>query len=144
MSWLTDWFTGGIDKTISTIGETVDRFVTTDKERMELTNNLKFEVMKFKKDALEMLAKYDAEVTERLRIDMASDSWLSKNIRPLTLAFMIGATVLLAYLSIFSLLTDTQAASLDKWIDIMENIDTTIIMFYFGSRGIEKVAKIRK
>lgn len=84
----------------------------------------------------------DRQVTERHKSDMTSDSWLSKNTRPLIVLFLTISTVLLAYLSIFTLPPE-KVALLTPWVDLLQTLLVTAFTFYFGSRGIEKVQKIR-
>jgi len=73
---------------------------------------------------------------------MRSDSWLSKNIRPCVLAFLIVSTVLLAYLSIFILDAD-KSELIAPWVELLKVLDIAVIGFYFGSRGLEKVQGIK-
>ena len=70
-------------------------------------------------------------------MDMQSDSWLSKNIRPLVLVFLVVATVLLIFI-------DAGAISFvveDKWTDLLQLVLITVIGAYFGGRSLEKVKK---
>jgi hypothetical protein len=74
---------------------------------------------------------------------MTSDSWLSKNIRPLSLAFLLVAVVGLAYSSVFLLDNETNS-NLLEWIDLFKTLLITVVTFYFGSRGFEKIKSITK
>jgi hypothetical protein len=77
-------------------------------------------------------------VTARWTADMASDSWLSKNIRPLSLIAIFGAYVVFATMSAFGLdANESYVTLLGQW---------GIIIFgaYFTSRGAEKIMEIRK
>jgi hypothetical protein len=92
--------------------------------------------------ALEMLHEYEItemqEVTKRWALDSTSDSWLSKNVRPLTLVFMIVVmTVLVFFDSV-----DGGFEVKRHWVNLVESLLLTIIIAYFGSRGIEKFNKI--
>jgi hypothetical protein len=82
------------------------------------------------------------QVTARHNSDMTSDSWLSKNTRPLIVLFLTISTVLLAYLSIF-ILSPEKLKAAEPWIDLLQTLLITAFTFYFSSRGIEKVQKIR-
>lgn len=75
------------------------------------------------------------EVSKRWSADMASDSWLSKNVRPLSLIFLTFTTVLLIYLDSFD--SDVHVPS--EWIDLLKSLLLGVYVAYFGSRGIEKV-----
>lgn len=94
-----------------------------------------------KETALELL-KIDIaemeEVTKRWESDMASDSWLSKNVRPLVLLYLVVVVSVFAVMdSISSEITFTVA-----WINLFSSLLLTVIVAYFGSRGAEKYKKI--
>ena len=86
-------------------------------------------------DMLEM-----QEVTKRWEYDMSSDSWLSKNIRPLTLAFLTAT--LFIYIILDSSLKGFKIDS--KWIDLLSSLLLLVYGGYFGARTVEKVVKNRK
>jgi hypothetical protein len=77
------------------------------------------------------------QVTERWKMDRNSDSWLSKNIRPLVLVFLVVATVLLIFIDggVISFKVE------DKWTDLLQLVLITVIGAYFGGRSLEKVKK---
>ena len=81
-------------------------------------------------------------ITDRHKSDISSDSWLSKNIRPLALMFVTVSIILLAFTTIFSNLEKGQLAALSVWTGVLMPVWMTIIGFYFGSRGIEKVTNM--
>lgn len=140
MNWLTGLFSSGTSTLIESVGKAADSLITSDEERLKLKNEMEGIVNNFKTSQLELISKYDAEITGRHANDMKSDSWLSKNIRPLTLAFMVLSTVLLAYLTTFTL--DKEKIDILKpWISLLTTLDVTIFSFYFGSRGVEKIVK---
>lgn len=86
----------------------------------------------------------ESELTERLKLDMASDSWWSKNIRPLSLAFLLAIVTLLAFTD-GNIEFGTYVFSVQKdWIDLFRALLLMAFGFYFGSRGIEKVVKTWK
>lgn len=140
MDWLTGLFSSGAATLVEKVGKAVDSLVTSDEERLKLKNELEKEMTKFKETQLEYIGKYDQEITTRHANDMKSDSWLSKNIRPLTLAFMVLSTVGLAYATTFRLEPD-KVDILKPWISLLTTLDVTIFSFYFGSRGVEKIVK---
>ena len=77
------------------------------------------------------------EVSERWRLDMQSDSWLSKNIRPMVLIFLCVSTVLLIFID-----AGFYSFSVDQsWIDLLKVVLMTCIGAYFGGRSFEKVKK---
>ena len=79
-------------------------------------------------------------VTERWSSDMASDSYLSKNVRPLSLIFLTIATVVLIYLDSFN----AEVVVPSEWIELLKSLLLGIYIAYFGSRGLEKYKAIGK
>ena len=80
------------------------------------------------------------EVSSRWRSDMKSDSWLSKNTRPLALVFLTGSAVFMMAVDSFHLQFDVDEA----WINLLKTLLVTVYVAYFGSRGAEKITKINK
>ena len=80
------------------------------------------------------------EVTKRWQSDMSSDSWLSKNTRPMSLIFLTFAMVCLIVLD--SSLGAFKVFS--GWVDLLQTLLLTVYVAYFGSRGAEKFQKIKK
>jgi len=80
------------------------------------------------------------EVTKRWESDMLSDSWLSKNIRPLTLAFLTAT--LFIYIILDSALDGFKIAA--EWIDLLSSLLLLVYGGYFGARTVEKVVKSKK
>lgn len=76
-------------------------------------------------------------LTERLKADMSSDSWLSKNIRPLTLVFILLAYSTFAMMSAFDL--ETRGA----YVELLGQWGMLIMSFYFGGRTLEKIIDMR-
>ena len=77
------------------------------------------------------------ELTKRLEADMKSDSWLSKNIRPLTMVYILTAYLLLALLDAAGLdISDNFVSLLGQW-------GMLVMSFYFGGRTLEKVMNMK-
>lgn len=133
MGMLKKIFSAGASTLIDSVGKAADSLITSDEERLALKNELK----KLGDDAI---AAFDSEITGRHAADMASDSWLSKNIRPLTLAFLMISTVALAYFTIFSDMGEDKRKMVEAWIPLLLSLDGAAITFYFGSRGWEKIS----
>jgi hypothetical protein len=77
------------------------------------------------------------ELTKRLEADMKSDSWLSKNIRPLTMVYILTAYLLLALLDAWGLdISDNFVSLLGQW-------GMLVMSFYFGGRTLEKVMNMK-
>jgi hypothetical protein len=79
-----------------------------------------------------------SNLTARLTADMTSDSWLSKNIRPLTLIAILTGYFVFALMSAFNM--DTNSA----YVELLGQWGMLIMSFYFGGRTLEKVIDMRK
>jgi len=78
-------------------------------------------------------------ISNRWQSDMKSDSWLSKNTRPMTLIFLTIA------MTLFIVLDSTVVLEIKTgWVSLLEALLITVYVAYFGSRGAEKITKIRK
>ncbi len=95
-----------------------------------------------KETALKLLDQDIAEmqnVSERWTSDMRSDSWLSKNTRPLTLIYLTFA------MSVFVVLDSTVVLEINEgWVSLLEALLITVYVAYFGSRGAEKITTLKK
>lgn len=77
------------------------------------------------------------EITKRQTADMASDSWLSKNIRPMTLIAILAGYFIFAFMSAFDLDTN------EKYVSLLGEWGMLIMSFYFGGRTLEKIIDMR-
>jgi uncharacterized membrane protein (DUF106 family) len=77
------------------------------------------------------------ELTKRAQADMASDSWLSKNIRPMTLIFILGGYFVFAMMSAFG-----QDAN-EKYVELLGQWGMLVMSFYFGGRTLEKIMDMK-
>ena len=130
MSIITKILSGGATELIKGIGGVVDNLHTSKEEKLEAEHKIK-----------EMIMGYEAEmqkqVTERWKMDMQSDSWLSKNIRPLVLIFLVVSTVLLVFIDAGVISFEVKSS----WVDLLQLVLITVIGAYFGGRSLEKVKK---
>jgi len=101
----------------------------------------KVEKAQFEKDMEEVWIKAEADiqknVTERWKTDMNSDSWLSKNVRPLVLIFLVVSTVLMVFIDAGVIAFEVK----DNWVDLLQLVLITVIGAYFGGRSAEKFKK---
>ena len=79
----------------------------------------------------------EKNVTSRWTADMNSDSWLSKNVRPLVLIFLVVCTMLLIFIDAGKLNFNVK----DSYVDLLQLVLITVIGAYFGGRSLEKVKK---
>lgn len=77
------------------------------------------------------------ELTKRLEADMSSDSWLSKNIRPMTLIFILGAYFVFAMMSAFG------SNANENYVELLGQWGMLIMSFYFGGRTLEKIMDMK-
>lgn len=80
------------------------------------------------------------EISKRWASDMKSDSWLSKNTRPLTLIYLTVVTSLYITLDALDIAFDID----ESWVELLKTLLVTIYVAYFGSRGFEKYSSIKK
>ena len=108
----------------------LDNLTTSKAEKLEARQKIK-----------ELMANYEIEmeknVTSRWQSDMNSDSWLSKNVRPLVLIFLVTCTVLLIFIDAGQLNFNVK----DSYVDLLQLTLITVIGAYFGGRSLEKRKK---
>ena len=130
MSILTSIFSSGASELIKGVGGVIDSLHTSDEEKLAAEQKVK-----------ELVSSYEIEmeknITERWKMDMQSDSWLSKNIRPLVLVFLVVSTVLMIFIDAGTINFVVE----DKWTDLLQLVLITVIGAYFGGRSLEKVKK---
>ena len=96
--------------------------------RLRLEEN-KLDIEAFKAEA--------SAVTDRWTADMSSDSWLSKNIRPMTLIAILSGYFLFALMSAFGLEAN------ESYVTLLGNWGQIVMLAYFGGRTVEKVMEIK-
>tara|TARA_R110000744_G_scaffold266482_1_gene380499 strand:+ start:1044 stop:1442 length:399 start_codon:yes stop_codon:yes gene_type:complete len=130
MSILSKIFSSGATELVKGVGSVIDDLSTSDEERLEAKRKIKEAVLDYEKSM-------QVEVSERWKVDMQSDSWLSKNIRPMVLIFLCVSTVLLIFIDagFIDFIVD------NSWIDLLKIVLMTCIGAYFGGRSFEKSKK---
>ena len=123
-------FSGGAADLVKGIGGVVDNLHTSAEEKLEAERKIK-----------ELVANYEVEmeknITARWEADLKSDSWLSKNVRPMVLIFLIACTMLLIFIDAGALEFEVKSS----WVDLLQLVLITVIGAYFGGRSFEKVKK---
>jgi hypothetical protein len=117
-------------ETTKGIADIVDRFVQTKEEKHEASQEIQRLFQSFE---IEM----QKNTTERWKYDSTSDSWLSKNIRPLVLLILVVSTILLVFVDAGKISFEVK----ESWVDLLQIVLITVIGAYFGSRGLEKYNK---
>jgi len=130
MSILTSIFSSGATELVKGVGGIIDNLHTSKEEKLAAELKIK-----------ELISNYEVEmektITDRWKADMNSDSWLSKNIRPITLAFLVISTVLMIFIDAGTIAFEVE----DKWTDLLQIVLIKVIGAYFGGRSLEKVKK---
>ena len=120
----------GTAELVKNVGGVIDNLHTSAEEKLDAERKIKDMIMGYE-------AEMQKQVTERWKVDMASDSWLSKNIRPLVLIFLCVSTVLLIFIDAGVISFEVKAS----WVDLLQLVLITVIGAYFGGRSLEKVKK---
>ena len=125
-------FGGGAADLVKNVGGVIDNLHTSKEEKLAAEQKIK-----------ELVANYEIEmeknITDRWKADMNSDSWLSKNVRPMTLIFLVVSTVLMIFIDAGTI----QFTVEQKWTDLLQLVLITVIGAYFGGRSFEKAKKIK-
>ena len=127
MGVLNKLFSGGASKLVESVGGVLDNVITTKDEKLEAKRKLKELIMSHE-------AEMEKNITDRWSADMNSDSWLSKNVRPMTLIFLVVSTVLMIFIDAGTI----QFTVEEKWTDLLQLVLITVIGAYFGGRSLEK------
>jgi hypothetical protein len=123
-------FSSGATDLIKGVGSVIDNLHTSGEEKLAAENKIK-----------ELIANYEVEmeknVTSRWKADMNSDSWLSKNVRPMVLIFLVVCTMLIIFIDAGKLNFNVK----DSYVDLLQLVLITVIGAYFGGRSFEKRKK---
>ena len=130
MNILSKIFSSGAAELIKGVGGVIDNLHTSKEEKLEAERKVK-----------ELISSYEVEmekqITSRWDSDMKSDSWLSKNVRPMVLIFLVVSTVLMIFIDAGTINFVVEP----KWTDLLQLVLITVIGAYFGGRSFEKVKK---
>ncbi len=129
MKKIFQWLTGGV---IKEVGDVIDKLTTTDEEKLLIKKQVQEIMNKANADA-------ENQITRRWESDMKSDSWLSKNTRPLALIFLSVMAISFIWVDSHEEISFTVE---QEWIALLKQLLTTVYIAYFGSRGMEKFKTI--
>jgi hypothetical protein len=110
----------GAKETIEAVSNAVDRYVSTPEEKASL------------------MASIEAEISKRWKADMSSDSWLSKNVRPLTLIVVVSFLVITTFFDGLGYLQVDPA-----WISLWNMLSITVVGGYFAVRTLDKRGNVK-
>jgi hypothetical protein len=130
MSILTNLFSGGAAELVKGVGGVLDNLTTSKEEKLAAELKIK-----------ELISNYEIEmeknITARWEVDMKSGSWLSKNVRPMVLIFLVVCTMLMIFIDAGTINFLVE----EKWTDLLQIVLITVIGAYFGGRSFEKIKK---
>lgn len=141
--------TGGV---IEKTGKALDELFTSDEERAkarialkqleaDLTLKLRQLDVDWQAKVMQAEVAFDGELTERLKADVVSRSWLSRNIRPGAFLGVLTFAVVLAFYTLHPS-TKANAEIVELWTALLTAVLMAQVVFYYGSRGLEKLATI--
>ena len=130
MSIIGKIFSGGAADLVKGVGGVIDNLHTSKEEKLAAEQKIKELVSDYE-------TKMEANITDRWKSDMNSDSWLSKNVRPLVLIFLVISTVLMIFIDAGTIAFTVE----QKWTDLLQLVLITVIGAYFGGRSFEKSKK---
>ena len=130
MSILGSIFSGGAKDLVEGVGGVIDDLHTSKEEKLDAERKVKELVSSYQ-------STLEKEISSRWNADMNSDSWLSKNVRPLVLVFLVISTVLMIFIDAGTINFTVEA----KWTDLLQLVLITVIGAYFGGRSLEKTKK---
>ena len=123
-------FSGGAADLVKSVGGVIDNLHTSKEEKLAAELKIK-----------QLISDYEVEmeknITSRWEADLKSDSWLSKNVRPMVLIFLIVCTMLLIFIDAGTINFEVKSS----WVDLLQLVLITVIGAYFGGRSLEKVKK---
>ena len=133
MSLITKLFSGGAADLVKGVGGVIDNLHTSKEEKLAAEQKIQELIANHQ-------AKMEQNITDRWSADMNSDSWLSKNVRPMVLIFLVVCTVLMIFIDAGSINFVVE----EKWTDLLQLVLITVIGAYFGGRSVEKFNKKKK
>jgi len=120
----------GLDNVGEKLGDLADRFIQSKDEKAQFEKEMTQIFLDAEKDI-------QKNISERWKTDMSSNSWLSKNVRPMVLIFLVVSTVLLVFIDAGVIHFEVKA----NWVDLLQLVLITVISAYFGGRSFEKIKR---
>jgi hypothetical protein len=127
----------GIDDIVSVGMKLVDKLIPDPAAKAQAQLDLAKLAQEGKLADIQADVSEQQELTKRAQADMASDSWLAKNIRPMTLIAIISGYFIFAFMSAFDMDTN------ERYVELLGQWGMLIMSFYFGGRTLEKIVDMR-
>lgn len=130
-----------VDSLLNFGGKLLDKFIPDPAQKAEA--QLKLEELAQNGELAKIATEADlykteqSNVTDRLKADMASDSWLSKNIRPMTLV-----AIFTGYFT-FGIMDANGVKANETYVQLLGQWGMLVMSFYFGGRTLEKIMEIK-
>lgn len=132
---ITDIFTTGVGKVVDSVGAALDKLITSDEERELIKNELERIKLNAILETENNYLRHEEEITKRWTND--NEHIITRTIRP---GIVVWSFILLSIAMLFDGNIGTLAIK-EAYIPILETIVITVVIAYFGSRGVEKTAK---
>ena len=128
----------GLDAILNIGGKLIDKLIPDPEAKAKAQLELATLAQNGELAQLQADVNEQQELTKRLQADMMSDSWLSKNIRPMTLIF-----ILMTY-TVFGMMSAWDIEVNNNYVELLGQWGMLIMSFYFGGRTLEKVMEMKK
>jgi len=128
----------GLDAILNIGGKLIDKLIPDPEAKAKAQLELATLAQNGELAQLQADVSEQQELTKRVQADMMSDSWLSKNIRPMTLIF-----ILVTY-TVFGLMSAWDIEVNNNYVELLGQWGMLIMSFYFGGRTLEKVMEMKK
>jgi len=128
----------GLDAILNIGGKLIDKLIPDPEAKAKAQLELATLAQNGELAQLQADVSEQQELTKRVQADMMSDSWLSKNIRPMTLIF-----ILITY-TVFGMMSAWDIEVNNNYVELLGQWGMLIMSFYFGGRTLEKVMEMKK
>ena len=128
----------GLDAILNIGGKLIDKLIPDPEAKAKAQLDLATLAQNGELAQLQADVSEQQELTKRQQADMMSDSWLSKNIRPMTLIF-----ILITY-TVFGMMSAWDIEVNNNYVELLGQWGMLIMSFYFGGRTLEKVMEMKK
>lgn len=122
----------------------LDNLFTSKEEKLqkeiELTEKINTHLLGIEQELTKRIESEDNAITERWKSDMESDSWLSKNTRPLVMVSLLGFLFVIIICDSMNIKFEVK----ESYVTLLESLLITVVVAYYGSRGVEKFKTIHE
>ena len=149
MNWFSNMFSDGAAKVVDSVAIGLDSLFTSDEERLTAKKLMQVEMNKFQTAVMGAQSRYDAEITARWKSD--NEHWVTRLVRPIAYGAVLSAFFIIAFAdgNVGATCSLVEGAEVcvggftvnEAYIPVFQGLLYTMTIAYFGSRGIEKVAK---